>query len=57
MVINSHLFEAYLKCTTKFYLKAIGEAGAGNVYAEWLNVQNKAHRFVFWSFTWRGGEG
>jgi hypothetical protein len=30
MVINSQLFEAYLKCATKCYLKATGEAGAGN---------------------------
>ncbi len=44
MVINSQLFEAYLKCTTKCYLKAIGETGAGNAYAEWLNSQNEVYR-------------
>jgi hypothetical protein len=44
MVINSQLFEAYLKCITKFYLKAIGEEGTGNVYAEWLNAQNEVYR-------------
>lgn len=44
MVINSQLFEAYLKCATKCYLKATGEAGAGNAYAEWLNAQNEAYR-------------
>jgi predicted RecB family nuclease len=44
MVINSQLFEAYLKCATKCYLKAIGETGVGNSYAEWLNVQNEVYR-------------
>jgi predicted RecB family nuclease len=44
MVINSQLFEAYLKCATKCYLKATGEAGAGNAYAEWLKTQNEAYR-------------
>ncbi len=44
MVINSQLFEAYLKCDTKCYLKATGEAGAGNAYAEWLRAQNEAYR-------------
>jgi len=44
MVINSQLFEAYLKCATKCYLKATGETGTGNAYSEWLKTQNEAYR-------------
>ena len=40
MIINPQLFEAYLKCATKCYLKSLGEAGTGNAYAEWLQAQN-----------------
>jgi len=43
MVINSQLFEAYLKCATKCYLKSLGEAGVGNAYAEWLQAQNEIY--------------
>ena len=40
MIINPRLFEAYLKCASKCYLKSLGEAGTGNAYAEWLQAQN-----------------
>jgi hypothetical protein len=41
MIISSELFEAYLKCPTKCYLKARGETGSGNDYDEWLKNQNE----------------
>ena len=40
MIITPHLFEAYLKCPTKCFLRSLGETGAGNAYADWVFAQN-----------------
>jgi hypothetical protein len=40
MTITPHLFEAYLKCPTKCFLRSLGETGAGNAYADWVFAQN-----------------
>jgi len=44
MIITSTLFEAYIKCPTKCFLKSLGEAGTGNAYAEWLRVHQESYR-------------
>ena len=44
MNITSNLFEAYLKCPTKCFLRSRGEAGAGNEYADWMQVQTELYR-------------
>ena len=44
MTITPHLFEAYLKCPTKCWLRSIGEPTAGNAYAEWVKTQNESYR-------------
>jgi len=44
MKITSSLFEAYLKCPTKCFLRSRGEAGAGNEYADWVRVQTENYR-------------
>jgi predicted RecB family nuclease len=44
MNITSNLFEAYLKCPTKCFLRSRGEAGAGNEYADWVRVQTELYR-------------
>ncbi len=44
MNITSNLFEAYLKCPTKCFLRSRGEAGAGNEYANWVRVQTELYR-------------
>jgi len=41
---SSGLFEAFLKCPTKCYLRSVGEVGSGNAYAEWAQVQNDTYR-------------
>jgi predicted RecB family nuclease len=41
---NSQLFEAYLKCPTKCWLRSRGETGEGNAYAEWVRAQNESYR-------------
>jgi len=46
MIINPQLFEAYLKCATKCYLKSLGGAGTGNAYAQWLQTQNETYHSV-----------
>jgi predicted RecB family nuclease len=44
MNITSNLFEAYLKCPTKCFLRSRDEAGAGNEYADWVRVQTEFYR-------------
>jgi predicted RecB family nuclease len=43
MTITRHLFEAFLKCPTKCYLRSLGEAGSENAYANWLRTQNESY--------------
>ena len=45
MNITSKLFEAYLKCPTKCFLRSRGEAGAGNEYADWVPAQTEFYRY------------
>jgi len=44
MAITSHLFEAYLKCPTKCWLRSQGEPGEENSYAAWTQSQNEIYR-------------
>jgi predicted RecB family nuclease len=44
MKITPAVFEAYLKCPTKCWLRATGEAASGNTYAEWVQAQNASYR-------------
>ncbi len=44
MIINPQIFQAYLKCATKCYLKSLGETGTGNAYAEWVQAQSEPYR-------------
>jgi arginase family enzyme len=37
MKATAELFEAYLKCPTKFWLLSKGTVGEGNAYADWVN--------------------
>jgi predicted RecB family nuclease len=40
ITITPHLFEAYLKCPTKSFLRSLGETGSGNPYADWVSTRN-----------------
>src|ERR1051326_8859103 len=44
MKITPYLFEAYLKCPTKCWLRSVGEASAGNTYAEWVKTETESYR-------------
>jgi hypothetical protein len=44
MKIISQLFEAFLKCPTKCYLRSVGKSGLGNAYAEWVRAQTESYR-------------
>ena len=44
MKLTSGLFEAFLRCPTKCYLRSTGQTGVGNAYAEWVHEQNDAYR-------------
>jgi predicted RecB family nuclease len=43
-MISSDLFEAYLECPTKCWLRAQNEPATGNLYAEWGRAQNETYR-------------
>jgi len=42
--ITSDIVAAYLKCPTKCFLRAHGESGSGNEYADWVQTESKAYR-------------
>lgn len=44
MIITSSLFEAHLKCPTKFFLHSTPETGDGNEYADWIQTLNAQYR-------------
>jgi predicted ester cyclase len=44
MMVSSQLFEAYIDCATKCWLRSRAEPAAGNVYAEWAQAQNETYR-------------
>ena len=44
MKITPHLFEAFLKCPTKCWLRFTGEPPAGNPYAEWVQTEIESYR-------------
>ena len=44
MMITPYLYEAYLKCPTKFFLRALGEMATGNAYADWVRTQGASYR-------------
>src|SRR5207248_5066406 len=44
MIITSYLFDAYLKCPTKCWLRSRAELSAGNCYADSVYAENEAYR-------------
>ena len=44
MTITPSLFDAFLKCPTKCWLRAHSETPSGNTYAEWVQSQNESFR-------------
>jgi predicted RecB family nuclease len=44
MKITTSLFEAYIKCPTKCWLRFTGEPATGNDYAEWEQRRNESYR-------------
>lgn len=44
MKITHTLFEAYLKCPTKCWLRATGEIASGNNYEKWVETQKAGYR-------------
>jgi hypothetical protein len=44
MKTTTPLFDAFLKCSTKYYLRSLGEIGSGNEYAEWVRGQDESYQ-------------
>ena len=44
MTITPHLFEAFLKCPTKCWLRFTGEPPTGNTYADWVQTEQESYR-------------
>jgi predicted RecB family nuclease len=42
-IITAQLFDAYLKCATKLFLKSRGETGDRNAYAEWFRTREQVY--------------
>src|ERR1039458_7852074 len=43
MIISSQVFESYLQCPTKCWLRSRTEQPAGSAYAEWISAQNETY--------------
>jgi hypothetical protein len=43
MIVSATLFEAYLECPTKCWLRFHAEPAASNTYTEWARAQNSAY--------------
>ena len=43
MIVSSQLFESYLECSTKCWLRSRAEPATGNFYAEWARAQNETY--------------
>ena len=43
MKISADVFEAFLKCSTKCWLRAAGEQSSANAYAECIKSQNQSY--------------
>jgi predicted RecB family nuclease len=43
MIVSSALFESYLECSTKCWLRSGAEPAIGNFYAEWVRAQNETY--------------
>jgi predicted RecB family nuclease len=41
--ISTDLFDAFLKCSTKCWLRASGEPASGDAYAEWVKSKNRSY--------------
>jgi predicted RecB family nuclease len=44
MEITSDLFQAYLKCSMKCWLRSCGEVSTRNTYANWVKTQDESYR-------------
>ena len=43
MIVSVPLFEAYLECRTKCWLRSRAEPSTGNLYAEWTSLQKATY--------------
>jgi predicted RecB family nuclease len=43
MIVNSHLFEAFLECRTKCWLRSRTVPTVGNAYVHWARAQSEAY--------------
>jgi predicted RecB family nuclease len=44
MIVTSYLFDAYLNCATKCWLRSRDDSGTGNGYADWVKTQTGSYR-------------
>ena len=44
MKVSTDVFEAFMDCATKCWLRSVGEPTSGNAYAEWVNSQKECFR-------------
>jgi len=44
MVISSDIFDAYLNCPSKYWIRYRNEVDTGNMYSQWLERQSQSYR-------------
>src|SRR5215469_7695337 len=43
MIVSTELFDAYLECPVKCWLRSRAAPAAGNIYADWARAQNATY--------------
>src|SRR6267143_2514298 len=43
MIVSSPIFESYLECSTKSWLRSRAEAATENFYARWVRAHNETY--------------
>src|ERR1700730_15918301 len=43
MIVSSRIFESYLECPTKCWLRSRAEAATENIYAGWVRAHNETY--------------
>src|SRR5262245_13764288 len=43
MIVTSYLFDAYLNCATKCWLRSRDDSGTGNSYADWVKTRTDSY--------------
>jgi len=52
-MITSRLFEAFLACPTKCFLRSIGQSATDNTFTSWKEARDESYRREGFETRWR----